>query len=103
MRRLIQRYLLTFENSKKPCQSDAPQLTAERLGDSIELKDLITQLQGILRRREENKCPVNAAKSQPEVNGNLKTELFFGCDSRYLTQTRTATGTSACGNKTWNE
>ncbi|XP_022789137.1 short transient receptor potential channel 3-like isoform X1 [Stylophora pistillata] len=66
MRRLIQRYLLTFENSKKPCQSDAPQLTAERQGDSIELKDLITQLQGILRRREENKCPVNAAKSQPE-------------------------------------
>lgn len=73
MRRLIQRYLLASENSKKPCQSDAPQLTAERLGNSSELKDVITQLQGILRRSEESKCPADAAN--PQLEGKTKVEI----------------------------
>ena len=87
MGRLIQRYLLAFENSKKPCQSDALQLTVERLGDSSELKDVITQLQGILRRSEESKCPADAAKPQPEVNVNRETKIFLCTIRRTLHST----------------
>ena len=74
LRRLIQRYLLTFENSKKPCQPHAPQLTSERLGDCSDLKDLIAQLQGMLRRSEERKDPA-ATKLQSEVSANRETKI----------------------------
>lgn len=68
MRRLIQRYLLTFEKTRY--QSAAPQLTVERLGDSRELKDLITQLQGVLKSSEEIQRSTDAAKSRPKVSSN---------------------------------
>ena len=101
MRRLIQRYLLASENSKKPCQSDAPQLTAERLGNSSELKDVITQLQGILRRSEESKCPADAANPQLEVTVNRETKIFLCAIRRTLHYNRTATGTSVMKHKTY--
>ena len=75
LRRLIQRYLLTFENSKKPGQPHAPQLTSERLGDCSDLKDLIAQLQGMLRRSEEGKGPADATKLQSEVSANRETKI----------------------------
>ena len=78
MRRLIQRFLLTIENSNKPFQSHAPQLTAERLGDCGELKDMIAQLQGMLRRSEERKglADDDAAKPQSEVSAYQETKIF---------------------------
>ena len=75
LRRLIQRYLLTFENSKKPCQPHAPQLTSERLGDGSDLKDLIARLQGMLRRSEERKGSAVATKLQSEVSANRETKI----------------------------
>ena len=75
MRRLIQRYLLTIENPNKPFQSHAPQVTAERLGDCDELKDMIAQLQGMLRRSEERKGSADATKLQSEVSANRKTKI----------------------------
>ena len=79
LRRLIQRYLLTFENSKKPCQPHAPQLTSEILGDGSDLKDLIARLQGMLRRSEERKglADDDAAKPQSEVSAYQETKISF--------------------------
>ena len=79
MRRLIQRFLLTIENSNKPFQSHAPQLTAERLGDCGGLKDMIAQLQGMLRRSEERKglADDDAAKPQSEVSAYQETKISF--------------------------
>ena len=77
MRRLIQRYLLTIENPNKPFQSHAPQLTVERLGDCGELKDMIAQLQGMLRRSEERKGLADAAKPQSEVSAYQETKISF--------------------------
>ena len=101
MRRLIQRYLLTIENPNKPFQSHAPQLTAERLGDCGELKDMIAQLQGMLRRSEERKGLADAAKPQSEVSAYQETKIFLGCSIRDHTQTRTTTGTSSPVNKSF--
>jgi len=58
MKRLIQRYLLSLEKTRN--QSVAP---PERL-DEQELKDLITRLQDVLRRREESKHAADAIERQ---------------------------------------
>ena len=63
MKRLIQRYLLSFEKTR--CQSVAP---PERLDDSQELKDLITRLKDALRRSEESKHAAGAIKRQTKVS-----------------------------------
>ena len=99
MRRLIQRYLLTIENPNKPFQSHAPQLTAERLGDCGELKDMIAQLQGMLRRSEERKGLADAAKPGKCISGDKNFSL--GCSIRDHTQTRTTTGTSSPVNESF--
>jgi len=62
MKRLIQRYLLSLEKTRN--QSVAP---PERL-DEQELKDLITRLQDVLRRREESKHAADAIKRQTKVS-----------------------------------
>ena len=55
MKRLIQRYLLTFEKSRyQPGE-------AEKLDNSHELRDLITRLQSALRRSEDSKHSADAA------------------------------------------
>lgn len=49
MKRLIQRYLLTVEKTRH--QAHTPELAAER-DESLHLRELITRLEGILRKTE---------------------------------------------------
>lgn len=49
MKRLIQRYLLTVEKTRH--QAHTPELAPER-DESLHLRELITRLEGILRKTE---------------------------------------------------
>lgn len=69
MKHLIQRYLLTFE--KTAHQSPAPQRPAET-DDSNHLRELITRLEGALKKTETDK----AAKKVKEVSGQSWSFLF---------------------------
>ena len=71
MKRLIQRYLLTFEKSKHQSH-DPPELAAERLDDSSQLRDLITQLQGVLRKAEDSSHPLDLSPKQTQVKCSIQ-------------------------------
>ena len=64
MKRLIQRYLLTFE--KTTPRAPAPQRPAET-DDSNHLRELITRLEGALKKTETEHSPDTAAKKVKEV------------------------------------
>ena len=66
MKHLIQRYLLTFE--KTAPQAPAPQRPAET-NDSNHLRELITRLEGALKKTETERSPDTAAKKVEEVSG----------------------------------
>ena len=60
MKRLIQRYLLTVEKTRH--QTPAPELVAER-DESQQLRELITRLEGVLRKTESERPPDVAKKT----------------------------------------
>ena len=65
MKRLIQRYLLTFNNAVH--QAPAPQPTAET-DDSNRQRELITWLEDALKKTKNERSP-DAAKTSTEVIG----------------------------------
>jgi len=67
MKRLIQRYLITVENTRH--QTLAPQPQPERLEEAIQLRDLITRLEGMLKKTgaEDSRRSPGVAENQREV------------------------------------
>ena len=68
MRRLIQRYLITLENTRQ--QSPAPRLPGEGLGETVQLRDLITRLEGVLQitaAEDNRRCSTGVTENRTEV------------------------------------
>ena len=60
MKRLIQRYLLTFEKTRH--QAPAPELPSER-DEGQQLRELVTRLENVLRKTEPERPPDVAKKT----------------------------------------
>ena len=71
MKRLIQRYLITVENTRH--QSLAPQPQPERLDGALQLRDLIIRLEGVLKKAgaEDSRRSPGVAENQREVTGQI--------------------------------
>ena len=77
MKRLIQRYLITVENTRH--QSLAPQPQPERLDGVIQLRDLIIRLEGVLEKtgaEDSRRSPAGVAENQREVTGQISFDCF---------------------------